>query len=351
LKARRKPVVLAASIALAACAVPVEPVFAQTSPAVVAPYDGSIPFDCVLQDAGTGTEFPDPGADPFCVEYDKTSQNVTDLGIVDFLSKEPARVAAAVPKCFYFQRDHWTGSVVQGQPPELWHWDGSYFFDRARGIGGVHTANLRVGGRPLDGAPFAPPEYRPYFEPGGGGGVMLRMDGGIDPDCAGHVDTPEERHEVYGDAAGAQRCIPPGGKLRRKRVGRIRLEMRRRHVLARLGPPRRHSRGTDRWCVTGGASLRTTYRGKGRPGVSMIRTTSRAHTERRVGAGTRKAKARRRLDLERRFSRGRTAVFEGRRRHGRRLMVGIHGRRVAWLAIVDPKRFRGRALRRALRAR
>ena len=43
-----------------------------------------------------GTDFPDPGADPFCVEFDKTNQNVTDFGIVDFLSKEPARVAAAV---------------------------------------------------------------------------------------------------------------------------------------------------------------------------------------------------------------------------------------------------------------
>ena len=42
-------------------------------------------------------------------------------------------MAAAVPKCFYFQTDHWTGSVVQGQPPELWHWDGSYFFDKAQG--------------------------------------------------------------------------------------------------------------------------------------------------------------------------------------------------------------------------
>jgi hypothetical protein len=78
---------------------------AQSSPQPFAPYDGSIPFRCELQDAGTGTEFPDPEADPFCVKYDKTSQNVTDFGLVDFLSKEPARVAAAAPKCFYFQRD------------------------------------------------------------------------------------------------------------------------------------------------------------------------------------------------------------------------------------------------------
>ena len=41
------------------------------------PYDGTIPFDCVLQQAGTEAEFPDPDADPFCVEYDKRHQNVT----------------------------------------------------------------------------------------------------------------------------------------------------------------------------------------------------------------------------------------------------------------------------------
>ena len=74
-----------------------------------APYDGSNPFNCELQSVGTGTSFPHPDADPFCVEFDKTQQNVTDFGIADFLSKEPARVAAASPKCFYFQHDHWTG--------------------------------------------------------------------------------------------------------------------------------------------------------------------------------------------------------------------------------------------------
>src|SRR5690348_2990152 len=63
------------------------------------PWDGSNPFDCTIQDAGQGTTVPDPGADPYCVRFDKTNQNITELGLVDFLSKEPARVAAAVPKC------------------------------------------------------------------------------------------------------------------------------------------------------------------------------------------------------------------------------------------------------------
>jgi hypothetical protein len=64
--------------------------------------------------------------------------------------KEPARVAAAVNKCFYFQADHWRGAIVQDDPrTELWSWDGRYFFDKARGDGGVHIANLRILGRPI----------------------------------------------------------------------------------------------------------------------------------------------------------------------------------------------------------
>ena len=76
-------------------------------------YDGSIPFACELQELGTGTDFKDPNADPFCVEYDKTHQNGTQLGVVQFLSQEPARFAAAGPKRWYFQRDHWVGSDLR----------------------------------------------------------------------------------------------------------------------------------------------------------------------------------------------------------------------------------------------
>ena len=141
------------------------------SAAPIAPYDGENPFKCKTQNTGFGVDFPDPGADPFCVQYDKTRQNVTDLGLVEFLLLEPARVAAAVPKCFYHQTDHWTGSVVQGAGPELWNWEGRYFFDKARGMGGVYVQNVRVGGVPADPRllPGFPPEYQAYFGPGGGG--------------------------------------------------------------------------------------------------------------------------------------------------------------------------------------
>jgi hypothetical protein len=163
----------------------------------IAPYGGDNPFRCKTQNTGLGVDFPDPGADPFCVEYDKTQQNVTELGLVDFLLKEPARVAAAVPKCFYHQTDHWTGSVMQGQPPELWHWDGKYFFDKARGMGGVYVENFRLGGETADprSLPGFPPEYEPYFGPGGGGVYVTTV--AADPSCAARVDTPREAQKVY----------------------------------------------------------------------------------------------------------------------------------------------------------
>src|SRR4051794_5898211 len=147
-------------------------------------YDGRNPFKCTLQQLGTGTEFPQPDADPFCVEYDKTHQNVTELGVVQFLSQEPARVAAASSKCFYFQRDHWTGSLAAGGP-ETYHWDGSYFFDKATGGGGVYVENFRVGGTPRDPTtlPGFPATYKRYFS-GGKGGYEAAGDVQADPRCA-----------------------------------------------------------------------------------------------------------------------------------------------------------------------
>jgi hypothetical protein len=165
--------------------------------ATIAPYDGANPFRCKVQKVGTGVDFPDPDADPFCVEFDKTQQNVTDLGLVDFLLNEPARVAAASLKCFYHQTDHWTGSVVQGMPPELWHWDGKYFFDKARGMGGVYVENFRIAGETSDPRelPGFPPEYEPYFGPGGGGVYVTTI--ASEPRCAAMVDTPSEAAKIY----------------------------------------------------------------------------------------------------------------------------------------------------------
>ncbi len=201
---------LAAALALPASAA------AQTDPypeGPFAPWDGANPFNCELQDVGTGVDFPDPAADPFCVEFDKTQQNLTDLGLLAFLANEPARVGQALGKCFYYQHDHWTGSIVQGEAPELWHWDGSYVIDRGRGVFGANLQNFRILGQPASPSHYfpIPPEYAGFFDQDGIGGVLV-LDLPIDPTCADKVDTPEERGAIYAGADPGPGPGPGGGQ-------------------------------------------------------------------------------------------------------------------------------------------
>jgi hypothetical protein len=314
---------------------------------VIGPWDGTNPFNCTIQNVGTGTDFPDPDADPFCVEFDKNSQSVLpDAGLVDFLANEPVRVAAAAPKCFYFQRDHWTGALIQGQPPELWHWDGSYFFDKAKGIGGVHVDNLRIGGQPASAHPFAPDEYKPFFTEAGGGGALLLLETNPDPTCVAAAETGD----VYANQPLFLNCISPGGELRARRVGHVRLGMAPETIYGIVGPPHSTKRGVDRWCVIGAGELRVGYR-KGSPkGAALVLTTVLGHTVRGVRTGTKRRKAIDKLDLDRVFGVGKVGVFEAPSKPRRDLFVGIKGKRVAWLAITDPDRLRSLgAAKRALR--
>src|SRR3954470_11946872 len=135
-------------------------------------WNGVNPFKCVLQNAGFEPTGPDPNADPYCVEFDKRHQNVTEGGFVQFVSLEPARVAAASGKCFYFQSDHWRGSVVQDDgSTKTYEWDGHYFYDKARGDGGAWVTNFNINGQPAD------PDFRT-------GGVITHDDIPADPPCA-----------------------------------------------------------------------------------------------------------------------------------------------------------------------
>jgi hypothetical protein len=333
------PLLAAAAIAVPATAA------AQSSPTPIGPWDGTNPFNCVNQDVGTGTDFPEPEADPFCVEFDKTQQNVTDFGLVDFLSKEPARVAAAVTKCFYFQHDHWTGSIVQGSEPELWNWVGSYFFDRAKGIGGAHVTELRIGGTPFDATPYAPPAYHPYLEPTGGGGVIVLLETDPDPSCGALVDTPEEREAIYASEPDYERCIAPGGQIERRRIGRVKLGMSAGEVRDRIGPARKRKGFTQRWCVEGGSSLRVHFhkreagREKGAPrGAALILTTNPGHSYRRVGPGSKRGRAVRRLGMKPAFSLGRLEVLAAPSDRRRQLVAGAKKGRLRWIGLLDPNR-------------
>jgi hypothetical protein len=227
------------------------------------PWDGTNPFRCTLQHAGLGTAVPHPEADPYCVDFDKRHQNLTDLGVVDFLSKEPARVAAASDKCFYFQSDHWRGSVVQSDAStKTYEWDGHYFFDKARGEGGVWVTNFNVNGRTADPSqtPGFPPEWAPYFSEGTGG-VITHDEVQGDPSCAARA--AKEPGKIYAPASPPSkpsnpkgRCTRPSGKVTRKRLGEIALGTTERTVRRRLGAPRRVERGFLRFCRRGGGELR-----------------------------------------------------------------------------------------------
>jgi hypothetical protein len=297
---------------------------------VVGPYDGEIPFNCELQNVGTGTDFPEPHADPFCVEFDKTNQNLTDFGLADFTAQEPARVAAAGDKCFYFQRDHWTGSIVQGQSPEVWHWDGNYFYDRARGVGGVSVRDFRLGGAPQSASPYAPPAYQPYFDENGGGGVEVLLESDPDPTCAVKVDTPEERDQVYGDRAAELQCIEPGGGIRGAKVGKVKLGSKRSAVRAKLGPPTYSKSVFDAWCLVGKGELRVAY-GKGRAG--MIVTSGSGQSYHGVSRGDRESRAFKRLDLSQHGRIGQVRLFGTLLGNQRLLFVGIAHGRVRWILL------------------
>ena len=125
-------------------------------------------------------------------------------------------MAAAVPKCFYYQRDHWRGSVVQDNAAtETYQWDGGYFFDKAQGKAACTSRTSTSAARPADWRPTLGPTSSPSA-PGGGGGVLLSGEVEADPRCAERVDSPIERRFVYYHRA-------PGGKVFRKRVTPIRL--------------------------------------------------------------------------------------------------------------------------------
>jgi hypothetical protein len=164
----RKRVLLGLAAALAGALTLVAPAVALAPPT---PWNGTNPFHCRIQDAGFGTKVPDPSADPYCVRFNKTRQNLTGLGLVQFLLREPARTAAAVPKCFYFQEDHWRGSIRQSDHTAIFEFQGHYFFNKATGDGGVWVKHFTVEGRTFDPRtlPGFPPADRKYFGPGTGG--------------------------------------------------------------------------------------------------------------------------------------------------------------------------------------
>jgi hypothetical protein len=321
------------------------------------PWDGVNPFQCELQQAGFDARGPQPEADPYCIEFDKRRQNVTQLGVVEFLGKEPERAAAASPKCFYFQSDHWRGSIVQEDAStKTYEWDGHYFFDKARGEGGVWVSNFNFGGQTGDPReiPGFPEEWKPFFGPGMGG---FRTRNSIDPDPRCAERAKREEHRIYAGAGGpASRCMTPGRRVGRRRLGPARLGDSEAELRRALGPPRRVSRGFLRWCVDRGgrflAGQRTDRSGDLGEGASeravLLLSTSRAFRIHGVGPGSDEPELQRLPRARILTVEGNTRVFVI--RPGSPVIVGVRQGRVRYLGVRNKRALRSkRALRRYLR--
>lgn len=178
----RRAVVVAAAGSLVALALP-----GSAAAPTTGPYDGRLPLHCKVQHAGTGTNVPHPEADPFCVDYDKTHQNVDHLGVVGFLLHEPARFAAVNGKCAYYQRDHWRSALVESdEATEVYNWDGAYWYDKATGAGGAYVEHFTVNNRSANpqSMPGFPQQYKKYFGYGRGG-WQASTAVAVDPTCVG----------------------------------------------------------------------------------------------------------------------------------------------------------------------
>jgi hypothetical protein len=169
---------------------------AVAAPAPAAPYTPP-PFarHCHFRHFGEGVAPPPSGYkdDPLCVDYAKRDITVDNGGAVRFALAEPARFAIAVPKCKYWQVDHWSIQIDRGFTAVV-RWDGSYWFDKGRGIGGVLMRNFRIGGQPTGAdqmaalvatvSPAMADQIHRYGTGahGSGGGMSFSLGGG-DPQC------------------------------------------------------------------------------------------------------------------------------------------------------------------------
>ena len=283
-------------------------------------WDGKNPFTCTLQQVGTGTDFPQPNADPFCVDFDKTHQNVDKLGVVDFLSKEPARVAAASPKCFYFQSDHWRGTVSDSVPQsETYAWDGHYYFNKATGAGGAYVEN------------GFPEEYKKYFS-NGRGGVQAVGDVQADPRCATRPN-PSGPSGGSGGSGGSQakQCRVAGGRIRLG-IDRVKLGMKRAAARHAQGMPITENPTWATWCFDRGGNLAAAFKGRG---AELVWTNSRPFSTDGVHTTSSAGHAHRMLQRERRIGSVRNATVFTAIERNRQLVVGLRRGHVGWMAVAS----------------
>src|SRR4051794_30253734 len=313
-----------------------------------APWDGVNPYQCELQNAGYTAEVAHPDADPFCIEFDKRHQSVADLGVVYFLSEEPARTSLATTKCFYFQSDHWRGSVVQDDgSTKTYEWDGHYFFNKATGDGGVWVSNFNLNGHTFDPStlPGMPSDYARHFGPGTGG-TITHNEVQVDPDCIAQA-AKASPYAPPPPAGRSPRCGAPTGDVGATHLGAVTLGMPESKVWAVLGTPERVQRGFLRFCLDGGGKELVGLPGdrsgpSGSPGDDparfLLTTNARLQTKAGIGRGD-SAHA-----IARAYPRAREWFVQGHTHVSRvanGLLVGVKDGRVRFLAAYDTRRIHG----------
>ena len=156
----------------------------------------------------------------------------------------------------------------------------------------------------------------------------------VGPSCVDKVDSRRERLAVY-------RTPVPGGKIRRKRVGRARLlTLRQRLIEEVLGPPDSTRRHTERFEVAGGGELRVGWRGTSLDRrVAAFLVTSRSYSHRGVPSARERGRRGTGSARSGRSGCGGFRVLEARRFKRSRLLIGVRGGKIAWIAIADPRVF------------
>jgi hypothetical protein len=279
------------------------------------------------------------------VYFDKTQQNISQLGLVSFLLKEPARTAAAVPKCFYFQEDHWRGSVVQSNGKTvIYEFEGHYFFNKATGDGGVWVTDFTVAGQTFDptSLPGFPPGYGQDFGPGTGG-FITHDDVPADPQCVAIAS--RDPGAVYNQQSATPRCVPDAGAVTRHGLGPVALGSTEDRVRAVLGPPQDVERGFLRYCVGGGGEFMVgqpgdrsgTFGYNGATPAVMVLTTARGFLlkpprRRPIAVGSSAKALARAFPHARHLARlGRTGLLSP--RPG--IVAGVARGRIAFLAVYE----------------
>ena len=317
-------------------------------------WDGTNPFNCELQQAGFEAQGPHPEVDPYCVEFDKRRQNVTELGIVEFFSKEPARVGVAGDKCFYYQSDHWRSAVVQDDgTTAIYEWDGKYAYDRAKGEGGAYVENFKINGRTEDPSkvPGIPPEYAQHMGPGTGG-VWFENEGEVEPRCVEKAKTEPVYAAAPSDPSVPAYATDDGGcrvpNVTSRRLGPVAIGDAEARVREKLGRPAEIHRGFLRYCANGAYLVGQRSDRSGDLGTDDTEPTVMIVARRgrfRFAPGT-PARSLRRLRPAGTVAR--TKVWMSRRRP---LAYGTRGGKVRWAAVYDPKVMRNRRTVRAFLAR